>query len=108
MRWYAKRQGEPDDVLAEWPGCDLGSRRDTEMVTIIQRGINLAPVQPIMGDEAYRIQRPAFQRGRARVLVRHMHAPSGTGAAMTERKSLFKHLDTEPTGALVLDIGDCG
>ena len=54
-------------------------------------------------ESQFRVQRFALKLGRARVLVRHRHAPSDGAGYRHELNSI---LATEPSGNLTIDVGD--
>ena len=73
------------------------------MVVLARRGLNFVPVESLAGDEEYRMQRFAFKIGSSRILLRHRHAPSD---GPCQRRALNQLLNDEPTGELLIDIGD--
>jgi len=73
------------------------------MVVLARRGLNFVPVKSLAGDEEYRMQRFAFKIGSSRILLRHRHAPSD---GPCQRRALNQLLNDEPTGELLIDIGD--
>jgi hypothetical protein len=73
------------------------------LITCVQRGLKIAPVQTTIEDADFRVQRLAWQIGDTRVLVRHRHAHSSSPSERLRMNQLF---ETESVGDLCLDIGD--
>ena len=72
------------------------------LLSVVQHGLNVAPISSPVEDEDFRVQRFAWQISSSRVLVRHRHAHSNSAA---ERRRFNELLAGEPCGDLWLDIG---
>ena len=73
------------------------------LVVLAKRGLNIAPIRSLAGDDDFRMQRFALLVGSTRILIRHRHAPSD---GPSNRRVLNNLLAAEPMGDLVIDIGD--
>ena len=80
---------------------------NNHLVTVWRRGLNVANLAPLPSDAQFRVQRFALQlRGCSRLLVRHVHAPSGS-LLRQSRRDLFTAFGNELAGSLLVTIGDC-
>ena len=73
------------------------------LVVLAKRGLNIAPIRSLAGDDDFRMQRFVLLVGSTRIRIRHRHAPSD---GPSNRRVLNNLLAAEPMGDLVIDIGD--
>ena len=92
-------------LLGRETGYSILVHSGSSLVTFVRRGLNVVALKPSELDAGFRVQRIGIQLCGSRLLVRHIHAPSGNGKA-NERRQLFSNLDNEEVGRLFLDVGD--